>query len=345
MRLKTPAFWYEQDTQAKRLIARSLYPFSLAYLGAHALHQAAIRPREPDIPVICIGNLVAGGSGKTPVALGLMDMIAEHGLAGSPCFLSRGYGGTLHGPAAVDPDRHTSRAVGDEPLLLARRGPAFISRDRLAGAQHAAAAGHDLILMDDGLQNPGIAKTRRIVVIDGHKAFGNGMALPAGPLRQRAEAGVRNADAFVILGDDRHGLADRLPEGRPVFRAHLAPSPGWTPDRDALYVAFAGIGHPAKFLRTAREQGLTVAGWHEFPDHHPFTPADIERLLSDARAKGARLLTTEKDAARLPRGFSGDVPFETLPVQASWHDPDAVRDFLAAIPRRRPVTTGGRQRA
>lgn len=337
MRLKTPAFWYDQDTPARKLAAAALYPASLAYRAGYALHQISKAPQEPALPVLCVGNIVAGGSGKTPVALALMDMVRTEKIAATPCFLSRGYGGHLDGPAAVDPTRHSAADVGDEPLLLARHAPAFISRDRAAGAALAAAAGHDLAIMDDGLQNPGIRRTRSIVVIDGEKGLGNGLCLPAGPLREMPAAGMAKADAFVLLGDDKHDIIARLPAGKPVFRAKLAPPPDWRPERGASYIAFAGIAYPEKFRKTALDQGLAVAGFHAFPDHYAYGARDIEKLLSEAREKNARLLTTEKDAARLPPGFSGDVPVDILPVRAVWEEPGGVRSFLSAMPRKQQI--------
>ncbi len=325
MRLKTLGFWYKNSI-AVRVIAATLWPFSLIYRAGNFLRQKSAVPFHAEIPVICVGNLTAGGSGKTPTAIALMNLVNENGIAANPCFLSRGYGGTMTGPIFVHPVKHAYQDVGDEPLLLARHAPVIVSRDRKAGVLLAQDNGHDLVIMDDGLQNPSLAKTLSFVVIDGHSGFGNGHVLPAGPLREPLKAGFGKADAFIIIGHDAQDITARLPAGKPVFHARLLP--GNLQDESASFITFCGLGQPDKFRRTLKEKKITVTGWHEFPDHYPFTPDDLGRLDREALRKEARLLTTEKDAVRIPADYQFQSPLDILPVAIAWQDEKALLTLL-----------------
>ena len=312
MTLKTPSFWYDTHSAQSRHIATALSSLSALYAIGHLAHQKLARTHKADIPVICLGNLTAGGSGKTPAALAVMALVKESGLAKHPCFLSRGYGGTADGLLQVDPLFHTAKEVGDEPLLLAAKAPTFIDADRVAGARFAHAMGHDLIIMDDGLQNPSLHKDLSIVVIDGATGFGNGLLLPAGPLRTPIWRGLRKADAVLMIGADHHDVLNQIPAGKPVLTARIeatAPSPA-----AGTYFAFCGIAHPDKFRRSLEESGLEISGLRSYPDHHPYTASDIEDLKRKAAEHEARLITTAKDAMRLP----ADGSFDVLPIALLW---------------------------
>lgn len=316
MILKTPSFWYKKDA-ASRLIATVLSPFSTLYGLGHHLHQTRVQAQTVGIPVICIGNLVAGGSGKTPTALALMDLVMTSGLAKNPCFLSRGYGGDSRGPIRVDPAHHTAQNVGDEPLLLARLAPTIISADRVAGALYAQEAGHDLIIMDDGLQNPTLTKNLSILVIDGASGFGNGHMIPAGPLRTPITSGMEKADIVLLIGADQHNVLTRhVPPHKTVLYAAISPV---APENPALrYVAFCGIAHPDKFRASLTEAGLKIAAFRAYADHYPYQDEDLETLTRLAEELDARLITTTKDAVRLPARFQNDGSFDTLPITLVW---------------------------
>jgi tetraacyldisaccharide 4'-kinase len=326
MCLRTPDFWYS-DSIAARLAAKVLSPASFFYKAGYRFHQKSATPYKSRLPVICVGNLTAGGSGKTPVALAIMDIVKTGFPAANPCFLTRGYGREDKDCHIVS-DRDNARTSGDEALLLARRAPVIVSADRKAGALLAEQADFGLIVMDDGLQNPGLENTLKLVVIDGNSGFGNGRLLPAGPLRVPLSEGLAGADAFILIGEDRHGNAKKLPAGKPLVRARLAVPESWAADRTASYIAFCGLGRPDKFRATIQEQGLTLAGWRAFPDHHQFTAADLERLDREAAAKNARLLTTEKDAVRLPGGFPLKTSLVVMPVEIVWESPEALEKLL-----------------
>lgn len=326
MTQKAPPFWYG-DQQPTALTRGLLFLCSRAYGFGHRLHQHFGKARKMDIPVLCIGNLVAGGGGKTPTALAVMDLIRAKNIAHNPCFLSRGYGGTLSGPLRVDPALHTAAAVGDEPLLLAQKAPTFIAANRADGAQLAQDQGHDFIIMDDGLQNPSLHKDIALLVIDGATGFGNEKLLPAGPLRSPVESGMRRVDAVLLIGEDRHHIKRHIPADLPILRAGITPLP--PPAATTPYIGFCGIAHPGKFQNSLTEAGLDIVGFHDFPDHHPYRENELEALKTEAQAKQARLITTAKDAVRLPPGFAAGQGFDILSIALSWTD--NAKDTLCKI--------------
>lgn len=324
MRLKTPKFWYE-PASAK---AHVLTPFSFLYGAGHKIHQSAIRPYKSQIPVLCIGNLVTGGSGKTPTAMAILQLIRDHKLANRPCFLTRGYGGKTKGHILVNMDSHTATDVGDEPLLLAKKAPTIIAADRKDGARYAEGNGYDLIIMDDGLQNPGLQKDLCFVVIDGITGFGNNKMIPAGPLREPLTKGLQKADAFIIIGDDNTETQKLLPKETPVFKARMAVPESWISNEKTEYIAFCGIANPEKFKKTLEETRLNILSWHTYADHYNFTTNELHNLSEEAKAKNARLITTAKDAVRIPSAFARELPLDILPIEIKWEDEEAVASFL-----------------
>ena len=320
--MKAPAFW-----QTDSIPATLLTPVSWAYAAGAALHRAIRTAHKAPIPVLCIGNLVVGGAGKTPVAISVAARLIANGK--SVHFLSRGYGGREAGPLLVDPEQHDAAAVGDEPLLLARTAPCWVARDRAAGVRAAADGGADIVVMDDGFQNPGIHKDISLLVIDGETGFGNGRLLPAGPLRESVQSGLRRADAVVLLGGDNAGVGAMIPQATPVLRATIKPLP--PPDllNGGRVYAFAGIGRPEKFFATLDALKCRIAGRQIFPDHHPYTKREIDVVLDRAQQAGALPVTTEKDHLRLPETAKDLV--QTLPISVSWQDADALDRMLARL--------------
>jgi len=321
--VKTPAFWYRPPGLASTLLA----PLGALYGLAGRRRLAGTVPRRVGVPVACVGNLVAGGAGKTPVGLALIAALQARGIAVHA--LTRGHGGREAGPLAVDPGRHGAADVGDEALLLAGAAPCWVARDRLAGAECAVAAGAGAIVMDDGFQNPALHKDLALIVADGAVGFGNGRLVPAGPLRERVADGLARADALVILGEDRHGLA-ALAGVRPVLAARLEPEPeaaALLAGRDVL--AFAGIGRPEKFFATLEALGARVVGRVPFADHHPYRAAEVAALVDRAAALGAVPVTTAKDAVRLPPDLRAQVAI--LPVSVRWADERALSMLLTYV--------------
>ena len=322
--IREPRFW---DAPAYRFspLSTALLPASWVYAGATRLRWAMANPARVGVPVICVGNLVAGGAGKTPTALA----IADHLKALNPHFLTRGYRGNLARLARVNPARHTAREVGDEALLLAEHAPTWASPDRAAAAGAAIAAGAGALVMDDGFQNPGLAKDVSLVVVDGDVGFGNGRLLPAGPLRETPARGLARAQAVVVVGGDGDG--GRLDTGGlPVLHARLEPvAESAQALRGARVIAFAGIGRPAKFFASLRALDCDLVSCEKFPDHHPFTAAQIGALRSEANATGSRLVTTTKDRARL--GGGAPEGLEVLEVRMVFSDPGTLDAVLAPV--------------
>ena len=287
--------------------------------------------------MICVGNLNAGGTGKTPTVVALAGMLRAAGR--TPGIVSRGHGGRLAGPVRVDPARHGADDVGDEPLLIAAFAPVWIARDRAAAARAAEAAGADVILMDDGFQNPAMAKDLSLVVVDADAGFGNGLTIPAGPLREPVAAGLARADAVLAIGDDAAQARFRGRWGPgiaiPILTARLDPLPTGLPLAGLRTVAFAGIGRPEKFFRTLRDAGAEVLREVPLGDHQRLTPALMTRLRAEAKTRNAQLVTTEKDAVRLPQAFRQSVM--TLPVRLTFDDPGAVSRLLADLPAPSPA--------
>ena len=330
--MRAPEFW---RAGGGVLLPTLLAPLSGVWLAGGRLRQFTARRRRAPIPVICVGNLVAGGAGKTPTALAFGARLAEAGHAVH--FLGRGYGGRAPGPTRVDPARHGAGDVGDEALLLAELAPTWVARHRAAGVEAAAAAGADLVIMDDGHQYPGLWKDLSLVVIDGDYGFGNGRVMPAGPLREPAMQGLARADAVVVIDGARPARPDGIlaAGGRPVLRARLFPDPAAGRLAGRRVVGFAGIGRPEKFFHTLAEIGCEVVATHRFADHHAYTPDQVMRLVEAAAARDAVPVTTAKDHVRLPAESRAMV--EVVRVNLEFADPDRLDQLLAHV-----VELGGR---
>ncbi len=307
------------------MAARLLAPFAAAWAATTA--QRVERPgwRAP-VPVICCGNVTLGGAGKTILAL---DLTHRLGIAGRRVHvLLRGYGGSSRGPRRVEPADDGALA-GDEALLLAALAPTWIGADRAASARQAVAEGADVLLLDDGLQNPTLAKDLCLLVIDGGFGFGNGRVFPAGPLREPVRAAAERCRAAILIGPDRHGAAAALGPSLPLLGARLVPGPEMQALAGRRVLAFAGIGRPEKFFASLREAGAQLAEAVPFPDHHRFRSGEVERLLDRADRLDATLATTAKDAVRLPAALRTQIAVAT--VGLAWDDEAAIEAMLRTL--------------
>jgi tetraacyldisaccharide 4'-kinase len=323
-----PRFWFNPPHKPG-FFARLLAPLGMLYAAGTARRlQQGPRVRV-GVPVICIGNINAGGTGKTPATIAIATRLMDMGL--EPHVVSRGYGGSLKGPVRVDPAIHDATRTGDEPLLLAAFCPTWVSADRVAGAQAAVAAGADVILLDDGFQNPALYQDISIVVVDALKGFGNGRVLPAGPLREPVETGLARAGFLLTIGEeaDRRKFAGywqnriRIPH----LSGCLKPLQTGIDFRELRVLAFAGIGHPEKFFATLKRLGADIVHAKALGDHQPLGTALMRRLDQQAKSLDAHLVTTEKDAVRLPDAYRFEVL--TVPVRLELDDWSAFDKALA----------------
>ncbi len=328
--MQAPRFWFKPPHQFD-LRATLLAPLGALYAFATARRVGTAAVMRAKCPIICIGNINAGGTGKTPTTIALAHHLIYQGY--EVHIVSRGYGGQLKGPIEVNPTQHRARQVGDEPLLLAAFARTWVADDRGAGIKQAIAEGAQVILMDDGFQDPKVHKDMSLIVVDAAKGFGNGRCLPAGPLREPVEAGMRRADAVISIGgtEAQHQFSTLWGSHitQPHLRAELMPLQTGMDWRTGQFIAFAGIGHPEKFFDTLRSLGATLLRTEALDDHQPLTPALVKRLKAEAAQTGAQLVTTEKDAARLPSEFRSDVM--ALPVRLEFSDQDALEQLLAPI--------------
>ncbi len=319
--MQAPEFWHGGGP-----LSNLLAPLGWAYGWGSQLRRAAVgAPWHSPVPVVCVGNVVAGGAGKTPVALDLGRRLGDGGTAVH--FLTRGYGGSVAGPVRVDAAAHVAAEVGDEALLLARVAPTWVSRDRVAGARAAAESGAEFIVMDDGFQNPRLAKNLSFLVIDGVYGLGNGKRMPAGPLRELLPEALARADAVAIVGDDRTGVGRLVDEtGVSRLRADIVAAGGGAGLAGRRVVAFAGIGRPEKFFDTLASLGCDVVAACAYPDHFPYREREIARLKEIAAGNDATLITTEKDAVRIDPGLGEGI--EVLTIGLRWEDETALEAIL-----------------
>ncbi|HEY7231825.1 MAG TPA: tetraacyldisaccharide 4'-kinase [Pseudolabrys sp.] len=332
--MRDPAFWWRDAG----LRARALAPLGFIY-GAIAARRMMRKGTRAGLPVVCVGNFTLGGAGKTPTVILIARMLTEAGER--PFCISRGYGGTEAGPRMVDHRTDSAAQVGDEALLLARAAPTIVARDRIAGAAFAQAQGASAIILDDGLQNPSLAKDFTLAVIDARRGIGNGFVFPAGPLRAPLDEQLARTDGLLVVGEGAGAddiAAQLRVKSRPVFNGHLRPDDSAASSLKGRHVlAFAGIGNPEKFFATVSAAGIVVTERKIFPDHHRFTAQEADTLVARADRAGLVLLTTEKDRSRMkgePHLETLAARVRTLPVAMAVQNVDVFRQAVMSALRR-----------
>ena len=327
--MREPAFWHGPASWRSQL----LRPLGALY-GQIAARRMQRKGFDAGVPIFCVGNYHLGGAGKTPTVLAVARILRD--LGERPVVLSRGYGGRLRGPVSVDPLKHSAADVGDEPKMMSTSVPVVVARDRIDGVALAKSQAAGVILMDDGFQNPAIAKDASLIVIDSQRGIGNGLVFPAGPLRAPLRPQLALTDALIVVGKGTASeaiAAEAVARGAQVFSARLRPDAASVARFEGKRIfAFAGIGDPTRFFRTLRASGLDVVRERAFADHHRFSQSEIDELVLDARKDGLTLVTTEKDFARVCEGaeltaFARDIaPFA---VSLEFEDVGKLRKFLS----------------
>lgn len=306
-----PKFWRQDN-----LISRALLPAAWGYEYISLWYGKRVKTQKVSIPVICVGNLVMGGAGKTPTVLALVDILKQAGH--TPHILSRGYGAVVKDSIRVDPNKHNYLQVGDEALLLAEKATTWAGEDRVLSAKLAISHGASVIIMDDGLQNYSLHKDISLLVVDTLQGFGNGKVFPAGPLRESPQRGVRKAHMIIAIGD---GV---LPKGIPnATRAHIKAVSEVTPRQ---VIAFAGLGYPEKFNYTLKDYGFEVKRFIPFPDHHPYTIPELESLIKIAARRKIDLITTAKDHLRIPEKFKKKI--SVLDINLEFREPEKLHNLI-----------------
>lgn len=317
--MKQPFFW-----KKKSVYNTLLYPFSLLYILASFVRKELKKPFVPDIPVVCIGNVTSGGAGKTPTAIAIAKILLNMGK--KPVFLSRGYGGSIKIATIVNPEIHTSKETGDEPLLLSRIAPTIISKNRILGAKLAYEKGFDVIIMDDGLQNPTIVKTISFLVIDGNFGLGSDYIIPAGPLRETLQDALAKTEAVIFIGDDKTNLLEKI-QDKKIIKAKIKADISKKTANN--YIAFAGLASPEKFFNSLKENGYNVVDTVSFSDHYQYKNNDIDKLQKLAKEKRASLITTEKDMVRLNKAVQKDI--EALPISIEFENEKEIREIITKL--------------
>ncbi len=328
--MKAPAFWFNPPSKPG-VWARALHPLSILWRVLSDRRQRTGAHVRVSVPVVCVGNINVGGTGKTPTVIKLLSVFNDLGVTAH--VVSKGYGGSVEGPLRVDEAVHTASDVGDEPLLLAAFGPCWVAKDRAAGAKAAIAAGAEVVILDDGMQNPALIKDFTIMVVDAGVGFGNERLLPAGPLRQSVSDGLVMADMVLSIGPHtaQRDFAKRFKgtEDVPHVKAALEPLQTGMLWHDLRAFAFAGIGRPEKFFATLQGTGAHVVGTRSFGDHETLSPTLLRRMEMEAAQMGAQMVTTEKDAVRLPKDWRHKVI--TLPVRLEVEDEGVLVEAMASV--------------
>ena len=322
--MKAPSFWSYGNSG---ILSTLLTPLGMTYGFATLMRQSLARPWQCPVPVICVGNLIAGGAGKTPLVMDIACRLMKRKI--TPHLIARGYGGTEKGPLRVSMDRYDARLVGDEPLLLSTVAPAWVSENRRSACRAAMVEGAMCMIFDDGFQDPSVVKDLSLVVVDGGFGFGNGNMIPAGPLREPIIQSLSRASAVILIGSDTTGVEDQIAGRCPVLKADVASGKEAEAFAGRRVLAFAGIGRPEKFFNFLSKIGCDVVTSKAFADHHNFTRPELDKLKAAAEKDDLCLVTTEKDWVRIPPEARDGII--NLQIHLVWENEDEINALLEPV--------------
>ena len=321
--LKAPKFWYlKKDTY----LSNSLYPFSLLFRLGTKLRIILSQKKNAELPIICIGNIVVGGAGKTPVSLKIGKMLRQAGY--SPHFVSKGYSGIEKNNTLVQ-KWHSPKSVGDESILLSEVAPTWIGFDRNKSFNLAKEKGADCIIMDDGFQNPTIQKDFSIIVINEEQEFGNKRVMPSGPLRESITRGLSRTNLIIVIGTISKEIKTKIPIHIPVINASFAISDENKIFKGQKITAFAGIAYPEKFFTSLAEQGARIVKEVIYPDHHIYHENDLLNLAEIANKTQSILVSTQKDFVRIPKSYRSLV--NTLEGEIVFDNEELLLEILSNV--------------
>ena len=321
--LKAPKFWYlKRDT----FLSRILYPLSLLFRFGTKIRSITSSSNKSNLPVICIGNIVVGGAGKTPVSLKIGKILIKSGY--KPNFISKGYAGIIKTNTLIQ-SWHSPKSVGDEPLLLSEISPTWIGIDRNKSIKLAEKKGADCIIMDDGFQNPTIHKDFSIIVINASQEFGNKRVMPAGPLRESIKRGLSRTNLIIVIGVVKQSLKEIIPNHIPIISAKFNINNENKIFKGQRITAFAGIAYPEKFFTSLKEQGAKIVKEVTYPDHHIFDENDLLSLVEMANKTKSILVSTQKDFVRIPKSYRSLV--NTLEGEITFENEDLIKEILTNV--------------
>ena len=321
--LKAPRFWYKKNDT---YLSNTLYPLSLLFRFGTKIRNILSRKRTSKLPIICIGNIVVGGAGKTPVAIKLGSLLMKNGY--NPHFVSKGYGGIETNNILVK-EWHSAQSVGDESLLLSEIAPTWIGKDRNKSFILAQENGADCIILDDGFQNPSLQKDFSIIVINGEQGFGNKRVIPSGPLRESISRGISRANLIIVIGEITNDVKRKIPSTIPLIHAKFEISKENKIYKNQKVTAFAGIAYPDKFYNSLSEQGAVIEKQISYPDHHIFDENDMLNLAEMANITKSILVTTKKDYVRIPKSYRSLV--STLNGEIIFEDENLLIEILSNL--------------
>ena len=314
--LKAPKFWFSNGKYSL-LISKIMAPLAMIWEVCARLRLMTGRYESFDVPIVCIGNITIGGSGKTPTSIALAELCIQHGI--NAHIISKGYKGKCKGPKKVT-SKDSAYEIGDEPLLMSNFATVWVAKKRTHAITSAINDGAELIILDDGFQDSSIRKNISIITVDAQQAFGNKKVLPAGPLREKLHRGFKRADILLVIGSEyqreKFLNSNKLPKNLMIMSGEITIVETGLNIENTEFIAAAGIAHPRKFFDILRLNGAKLIKEISLPDHVVFSRTLIERLKKLATKNNVSLIVTEKDYVKIPTCEKSN--FVCLPIKLNF---------------------------